>query len=159
MSLKVTLTLTSETDSHCNHIALLPICINKHLTLTLALYSVPHPSEYLSCQPHKIVNVRQNLALDLTSQSEPHCSRSTILTLPVPKHRNVSLALAHGLDRHGEHRHHPELTINMSLNVDLTLTLEANSDCSRSGILPISIAKHLHLNLAQDSAPFNSEFL
>ena len=47
----------------------------------------------------------------------------------------------------------------MSLNVDLTLTLEADSHCNCSSILPVSFAKPLHLPLAQDVAPFSSEFL
>ena len=104
-------------------------------------------------------NCEPNLAHILTSQSEPHCIWSTILTLPVTKHRNLSLALARGLDCHGEHPHHPELKINISLYLALILTLEAHPDCNCSGILPLNITKHLKLTLTQDSALGSSEFL
>ncbi|KAI5193349.1 Neurexin-1 [Manis pentadactyla] len=50
--------------------------------------------------------------------------------------QNLTLALTHGLDRHGEHRHHPQLTINMLLNLALALTYP-DSNCR--GILPIQI--------------------
>lgn len=96
VNLNLSLALTSELDLNSNHNHILPVHLTEDLSLTITMARAPgiEPSSSPSMSPIPHHNMKLNIALDITSESDPNSDHTLYNLVNLTKHLTLTLALA-----------------------------------------------------------------